>query len=230
MGLTTGFWPTYKSPEITLPPQMSKCMEVFKEWHGNKYAKRKLSWMFSLGNASVRATIGKKIYDLQVSTLQAVALDAFNEGKKLSFEELQKQLNLNETILKRLMHSLSCGNHKIISKTPASKKINNTDSFAANTKFSSNKRKIRIQMVSLDDTHVIKKVEENRSAVIEAAIVRIMKARKTLQHQQLIAEVLPQLAFFKPNPRDIKLRIETLIDREYLERCTDNNNTYKYLA
>jgi hypothetical protein len=42
--------------------------------------------------------------------------------------------------------------------------------------------------------------------------------------------VCVQLHFFKPNPRVIKKRIETLIDREYLERDSADPNTYKYLA
>jgi cullin 1 len=224
--LTTGFWPTYKSPEVTLTPEMTQCMEIFKEWHDNKHAKRKLTWMFSLGNASVRAVFGKKSYDLQLTTLQAVALNAFNDGVTLSFTELGKRLNLEEAILKPLMHSLSCGKYKVISKTPASNKINTTDTFTANAKFSCNMRKLRIPMASLDATHNARKVEEDRSIAIEAAIVRIMKARKTLPHQQLIGEVLTQLAFFKPNPRVIKRRIEGLIEREYLERSADNTNVY----
>jgi cullin 1 len=228
--LTTGFWPTYKSPEVTLTEEMAKCMNVFKDWHDQKHQKRKLTWVLTQGNASVRGIFGKKTYDLQVTTLQAVALDALSGGETLSYEDLLKRLNLEESILKPLMHSLSCGKYKVITKTPASNKINAADKFVANVKFSSNMRKIRIPMASLDASFNTKKVEEDRSIAIEAAIVRIMKARKTLQHQQLLSEVLAQLSFFNPNPRVVKKRIEALIDREYLERSTDNPGVYNYLA
>jgi len=229
--LTTGFWPTYKSPEIALTPEMAKCMGVFKEWHDQKHQKRKLGWVFSQGNASVRGVFkNKKSYDIQVTTLQAVALDAMNGGVSMTFTELSRKLNVEENILKPLMHSLSCGKYKVIRKNPASNKINTTDSFIANEKFASNMRKIRIPMASLDSTMNTKRVEEDRTIAIEAAIVRIMKARKTLQHQQLLSEVLAQLNFFNPNPRVVKKRIEALIEREYLERSSDNAQVYNYLA
>jgi len=91
-------------------------------------------------------------------------------------------------------------------------------------------RKIRIPMALLDETSGTKRIEEDRTHAIEACIVRIMKARKSLAHQQLIAEVLAQLAFFKPDPKVIKKRIEGLMEREYLERDPDNANVYRYLA
>merc|ERR1719253_371365 len=228
--LTTGNWPSYKAPEVALPPQMTKCMDVFKEWHDAKHQKRRLTWVHSLGNATVRATYGKKSYDLQVTTLQAVVLNSFNDGKTYGFTELKEKLNLDDITLKPLMHSLSCGKHKVISKSPASNKIASTDTFAANSKFTCNMRKIRIPVASVESSHNKTRVEEDRSVAIEAATVRIMKARKTLSHQQLVAEVLSQLAFFKPQPRVIKKRIEALIDREYLERSSENNQQYNYLA
>lgn len=66
---------------------------------------------------------------------------------------------------------------------------------------------------------------------IEAAIVRIMKARRVLDHNSMIAEVTQQLASrFLPSPTIIKKRIESLIEREFLERDANDRKLYKYLA
>lgn len=64
---------------------------------------------------------------------------------------------------------------------------------------------------------------------MDAAIVRIMKTRKELSHQQLVAELLAQLRF-PVKPADIKKRIESLLEREFLERDSDDPNIYRYLA
>lgn len=71
--------------------------------------------------------------------------------------------------------------------------------------YSSKSLKFRIPIPVMDESHNPKKLEEDRGHTIEAAIVRIMKARKTLTHQQLIAEVLTQLSFFRPDAKVISL-------------------------
>ena len=74
-------------------------------------------------------------------------------------------------------------------------------------------------------------VEEDRRHLLEAAIVRIMKARKVLNHNDLVAEVTKQLsARFVPPPQFVKKRVESLIEREYLERDEHDRRVYRYMA
>ena len=65
---------------------------------------------------------------------------------------------------------------------------------------------------------------------IDAAIVRLMKSRKSLSYIELVQEVLGMLSGFKPKVKDIKQRIEMLIEREYLERDKRSSSLYHYLA
>lgn len=56
------------------------------------------------------------------------------------------------------------------------------------------------------------------------------RQRKTLSHANLVSEVISQLANrFKPDVSMVKLRIEDLLYREYLERDEDGTS-YRYLA
>ena len=99
-------------------------------------------------SALVNAAFGKKLRNLQVSTLQAIVLENVLDGVTLSFEDLRQHLNLEEAILKPWMNLLSCVKCKVIAKTPACRKITTTDAFAANAKFLSNVRKICVPIAA----------------------------------------------------------------------------------
>jgi len=119
----------------------------------------------------------------------------------------------------------------VLIKIPEGTKIDKNDEFAINEAFTSPQRKLRIPMASLEENvDNKKKVEEDRNHSMEACIVRIMKTRKTLHHTVLVGEVLQQLQFFKPQPKAIKQRIESLVERDYLERDAADANTYRYMA
>ena len=75
----------------------------------------------------------------------------------------------------------------------------------------------------------LQRVFQDRQYQVDAAIVRIMKSRKTLSHTLLVSELFGQLKF-PIKMSDLKKRIESLIDREYLERDTQNSNVLNYLA
>ncbi|CAO2202836.1 unnamed protein product [Urochloa humidicola] len=93
-------------------------------------------------------------------------------------------------------------------------------------------RRIKVQLPPSDEKEkVIDDVNKDRRFAIDAALVRIMKSRKIMAHQNLVAECVEQLSrMFKPDIKMIKRRIEDLITREYLERDKDSANSYRYLA
>jgi hypothetical protein len=72
-------------------------------------------------------------------------------------------------------------------------------------------------------------IDIERRNIIDAVVVRIMKARKTEKHNQLLEDVLRQITIFMPQPQMIKQRIESLIEREYLKRDDDDRSKYIYL-
>ena len=74
-----------------------------------------------------------------------------------------------------------------------------------------------------------KEIKMERQNIIDAVIVRIMKARKTEKHNQLIEDVIKQISIFMPQPQMIKQRIESLIEREYLKRDDGDRAKYIYL-
>ena len=71
-------------------------------------------------------------------------------------------------------------------------------------------------------------IKQERAMILDANIVRIMKARKVLLHQDLLKEVFNQITLFKPQPNDIKKRIESLIEKEYLDRDVYDKSKYIY--
>lgn len=121
-----------------------------------------------------------------------------------------------------------------MTKLPKGKDINDGDKFVYNKDFTNALFKIKINQIQLKETNDEQKATEervfqDRQYQIDAAIVRIMKMRKTLSHNLLLTELYNQLKF-PVKPPDLKKRIESLIERDYMERDKDNANQYNYVA
>ncbi|KAF9798905.1 hypothetical protein SFRURICE_007311 [Spodoptera frugiperda] len=172
--------------------------------------------------------------ELQVSLFQALCLLLFNDGDNLSFEDIKAATNIEEGELRRTLQSLACGKARVLSKAPRGREVHDSDHFSFNADFTNKLFRIKINQIQMKETSEEQKATEervfqDRQYQIDAAIVRVMKMRKALSHNLLISELYNQLKF-PVKPADLKKRIESLIDRDYMERDKDNPNQYNYVA
>lgn len=192
----------------------------------------------SLGQkSSVSGGVRKHI--IQVSTYQMCVLMLFNNRERLTYEEIQSETDIPERDLVRALQSLAMGKatQRVLLKYPRTKDIEPTHQFTVNDSFTSKLHRVKIQTVAAkgecepERKETRSKVDEDRKHEIEAAIVRIMKARKRMAHNILVTEVTQQLRVrFLPSPVIIKKRIEGLIEREYLARTQEDRKIYTYVA
>lgn len=228
--LTVGFWPTQPPIKITLPPAMAAFTKIYGGYYSDKHSgKKRLDWMFALGDAEVHGVFPKGKYTMSVTTLQAVALQLIGANSTMSCGAMREAMETDMEAIKRVLHSLSCGKYKVLKKSgPGEKnKIHEHDSFTPNVDFHCKLKRFQIPMASLDNIGQIKaKVREDRSFAIDACLVRIMKARKRLGHQELISEVVSQLTQFRPELSQVKKRIESLLERDYLARVEDSHGDW----
>ncbi|XP_051716369.1 cullin-4B isoform X2 [Ctenopharyngodon idella] len=232
--LTMGYWPTYVPMEVHLPPEMVKLQEIFKTFYLGKHSGRKLQWQSTLGHCVLKAEFKEGKKELQVSLFQTLVLLMFNEGEEFSLEDIKLATGIEDSELRRTLQSLACGKARVLTKIPKSKDVEDGDKFSCNDDFKHKLFRIKINQIQMKETveeqaSTTERVFQDRQYQIDAAIVRIMKMRKTLSHNLLVSEVYNQLKF-PVKPADLKKRIESLIDRDYMERDKENPNQYNYVA
>ncbi|KOC61411.1 Cullin-4B [Habropoda laboriosa] len=232
--LTMGYWPTYPVMEVTLPPEMVQYQDVFNKFYLGKHSGRKLQWQPTLGHCVLKAWFNQGNKELQVSLFQALVLILFNDADNLSLEDIKAATNIEDGELRRTLQSLACGKARVLQKNPRGRDVADNDRFVFNADFTNKLFRIKINQIQMKETNEEQKATEervyqDRQYQIDAAIVRIMKMRKTLTHNLLISELYNQLKF-PVKPADLKKRIESLIDRDYMERDKDNANEYNYVA
>jgi len=246
--LTTGYWPTQVvNAKCNIPPAPQQAYECFKRYYLACHSGRQLSLQPQMGSADLNATFFSKKdgalvprkHIMSVSTYQMCVLMLFNKKERITYEEIAQETEIPEKDLVRALQSLAMGKatQRVLIKDPKAKEIEANHVFSVNDQFTSKFFRVKIQTVSAkgesepERKETREKVDEDRKHEIEAAVVRIMKARKQLNHNVLVNEVIEQLkSRFLPSPIIIKKRVESLIERDYLARSNDDRKTYTYLA
>ncbi|KAH9890030.1 Cullin-domain-containing protein [Cubamyces lactineus] len=228
MVLGTNFWPLNPpTHDFIIPQDILPVYTRFSQYYQQKHSGRKLTWLWNYSKNELRTNYLNQKYILMTSSWQMAVLLQYNNNDTLSLDELVNATAISKDILKQVLAVLVKA--KIL--------INEeTDQYDLNPNFKS--KKIRINLNTpikaeqkAESTDVLKTVDEDRKYVIQASIVRIMKARKTMKNQALIQEVITQISQrFTPKIPDIKKAIDHLLEKEYIERVEGTRDTFAYVA
>ncbi|KAI9019022.1 Cullin [Hyaloraphidium curvatum] len=232
--LTAGSWPFSGTPTsaFSLPAECEKSVSEFTQFYNQQHNGRKLSWLHNLSKADLKLWMPDKKYELNCSLFQAGILLQFNDTDSLTIEDLRAATSLNDTEMKRSLKALA--DVKLVN-VALEDTLQPTTIVTFNPAFTNKRTKLRLTATSERDTPqetetARQGVDEDRRLYIQAAIVRIMKARKELTHTMLVQEVIDHAkARFAPSVPMIKKSIEQLIDKQYLERA-DHRDKYRYVA
>lgn len=241
--LTVGYWPitlpSGSAGSLVLPKELNNLRVGFSEYYTTKYQGRRLVWANSVDRCLVTARLPKAKKELDVNLYQALCLLQFNGDitASLSYKEIKANVGLEDSDLRRTLQSLACGmiGTRVLTKEPKGKDVRHDDRFIVAKDISNKMFRINIkvivprEMADEDTKRTHDEVFRDRQYQVDAIVVRIMKTRKRLNHTDLMGEILAQVRF-PAQPADIKKRVESLIEREYLERDEDDSAVYNYLA
>ncbi|KAJ2854959.1 hypothetical protein J3B02_002417 [Coemansia erecta] len=232
--LTLAYWPTYDQVNLVVPKHIEQAQDEFVQFYATKHQGRNLQWQQNLGTCLLKVAFDEGVKELQLSVIQGTIMLLFNDQDRLAYIQIRDNTGLEESELKRTLQSLACGKHRVLTKEPKGRDVSDTDSFLFNSQFKSPHARIKISQIVVkedekEDKNVEEHVQQDRIVNIDAALIRVMKARKTLGHSALITELMSQLRF-NTSASEIKERLEVNIERDYIKRDESDHSIYHYVA
>jgi len=233
--LTQSSWPqNLFFTEGKFDPIFKTYMAKIENFYREKNAGRKILWCINKGDTELRRSYPSgKSYKFIMTTIQANLILSFNEASAISIGDLKARLGVAKYThvwdeLKILVKLGILKREKAVKPEEERQIPDDSEVIVINNEFTSTKLQVGciVKQAAKRKEDVGSKVEEEtfkeREFALDAAIVRIMKSRRELFLRDLQEEVKKIITLFTPEPRLVKKRLESLIERDYVIRDEAN--------
>lgn len=212
---------------LRLPATMQQSLDqLTSQYHeqGRRTANQILDWShYGLHQLELEASFGSEKKILVVNLLQAIVLLQFEEGSKLTADEVGHMTLINPSLLSRVLHSLSLEKVAVLSCQDGK--------YGFNDVLTNKQKYIKVPFAREMNEHAklgeSTFTERNRQDEYRSQIVRIMKKYRQLPFATLISRALQACQDRGPvTIQDMKQAVEYLIRNEYLQRIGKNLINY----
>ncbi|KAJ3214154.1 hypothetical protein HDU67_002014 [Dinochytrium kinnereticum] len=200
--LTTGFWPAFPKLSFIVPPLFENLQNEVSAFYKVKHSGRNLQWRYSMSNCILKAKFAKGDKEILVSMIQAALLLLFNDAIELSLTDAAHRMGLKSDEVGRMLEFFTSDRLRLLTKYSR----DGHDVYSVNDGFEHSLYRVKLNSGQSTDSvedveKVNKKVFTDRSYQVDAAI-----------------------------PSDVKPRVESLIEREFIERSHSDSSVYVYCA
>jgi cullin 1 len=214
---------TMPIPDWKIPSVLAPIADVFLS---KENVSKKLTWLPAHDTITLQTTFSGKPYTLVMTSIQASVVMLFDEGVQLLEADIQEKTGIPTYAMKSVLHSIVSSRVPLLDVTEGVYKLVE--------KPRTNLLHIKLprpQVVQPPDRRLVADVHVEREYSTDSAIVRILKSRKRAAYTEVQMEVVKQLShLFVPEVPLIKRRIESLIDRDYIERDDADSSYLLYVA
>lgn len=194
--LQAGAWPLSLPPSLGpfhVPQQLERSIQAFESFYHAQFSGRKLTWLHPLCQGELKFNYLRKPYLVTVQTYQMALLLLFEQCDSMSCREAAASLRLSHDQL--VKHAASLVDCKILKRSGDEGDLEEDTVLILNLEYYNKRTKFRVtgalqKDVPAEMEATRRSVDDDRKLYIQAAIVRILKSRKMLRHNQLVQEVI----------------------------------------
>ncbi|CAD5216200.1 unnamed protein product [Bursaphelenchus okinawaensis] len=238
--IQTCAWPVICSNEdpalknINIPQSLKAYAESIEKFYEKQHAGRILKFAYHVSTADVVIRLGSKRCTVTMTVPQAMILLEFETRDVMTIKELIEVTQISFEYVCSSLKALI--DFKVLKVKEKQGCYTEETPVHLNSGFEALRARVHLQPPTIvskaNENNPMpsnRETQQDRKVAVECAIVRAMKTRKAMKHQDLVDWVVTSIADrFVPDRPFLKQCIEGLIEKHYLQR-TDNVDEYEYL-